>query len=88
MSIYEVNYLCYRVLRHDSLRDAMRSEPQAVLDGLELTDDERAALLAGDVATLYRLGAHEYLLYNLSRAGVLGLTPALFSDRIRAAAQT
>jgi hypothetical protein len=52
---------------------------------LALTDEERAALLAGDVAWLYERGAHPFLLAYLTRWELFGLTVPLYSERIRAA---
>jgi hypothetical protein len=83
MSIYTVNYIGHEVLHDDELRRALKTDPQHALADLELNDQERAALLAGDVATLYQLGAHEYLLYNLARMELFGLDAKRFSDRIR-----
>ena len=50
-----------------------------------LTDEERAALLRGDVAWLYARGAHPFLLAYLTRWELFGLTVPLYSERIRTA---
>jgi hypothetical protein len=44
---------------------------------------EREALLAGDVSTLYRMGLHPFILSFLTRYEILGLTAAVYSERIR-----
>lgn len=85
MSAYEVNLLCRRVLREPELCGRLGREPEATLEAFELTDAERQALLAGDVARLYALGAHEYMLMGLARRGVLGLDIPTFIERIRQA---
>ncbi len=85
MSTYGVNSVGRRVVHDPAFRELLRADPEAALDELELTDEERAALMAGDVTTLYRLGAHEYLLVSIALHGALGLDPKLFSERIRAA---
>ena len=85
MSTFAVNKLCRDVTRDDALRDALKRDPKAALATLPLTDEERAALLAGDVATLFERGAHPYLLANLIRADLFGLSSAVYSERIRAA---
>ena len=46
---------------------------------------EREALLAGDVAELYALGANGYLMMGFARHELFGLTLARFSERIRQA---
>ena len=50
-----------------------------------MTDEERQALLAGDVAKLYRLGANAFLMGYLPRFEVCGLTLPLYNERIRSA---
>jgi hypothetical protein len=88
MSIYEVNLVGRRVLHDPEFREQLRTNPESALSGLELADEERDALLAGEVGRLYALGAHEYLLMNLARYGVLGLDAVTFSDRIRGASRS
>ena len=86
MSIYAVNYLCREVLRDHGFRAAMKADPAAALAKHDLTSDERQALLAGDVAKLYRLGANAFLMGYLPRFEVCGLTLPLYNERIRSAA--
>ena len=86
MSSYEVNKLCRRALREPNFRAALVSDPAATLAELALTDAERSALLAGDVAALYRSGASTFLLSYLPRWQVFGLTVPLYNERMRAAA--
>ncbi len=86
MSIYAVNHACRELLRDHAFRDAMREDPQAALAGLNLTDDERHAMASGDVAWLYRAGAHDFLLGYLMRFGVGGLTLPLYNQRMRSVA--
>jgi hypothetical protein len=85
MSIYNVNYLCRELLRDHAFRAAMKADPAAALKTYDLTEQERAALLAGDVATLYRMGANAFLLGYLCRFEVCGLTLPVFNERIRTA---
>jgi hypothetical protein len=86
MSIYNVNYICRELLRDHAFRAAMKSDPEQALAGYDLTADERKALLAGDVATLYRLGVNSFLMGYLARFEVLGLKLESYNERIRAAA--
>ena len=51
---------------------------------LDLTDEERRALLAGDVGTLYRMGANAFLMNYLARFEVCGLNAANYNERMRA----
>jgi hypothetical protein len=86
MSVYTVNYLCREILRDHAFRAAMKSDPAAAIAKHDLTAEERAALLAGDVAKLYRLGVNAFLMGYLPRFEVCGLTLPLYNERIRSAA--
>lgn len=85
MSIYAVNKLCRDALHDPAFRMALERDPQSAIASLPLADDERSALLAGDVAWLYERGAHPFLLAYLTRWELFGLTVARYSERIRAA---
>lgn len=87
MSVYAVNYLCRELLRDHAFRAAMKADPVAAIANYDLTADERAALLAGDVAKLYRLGVNAFLMGYLPRFEVCGLTVPIYSERIRTAAE-
>jgi hypothetical protein len=85
VSAYAVNLVGRKTLRDAEFSRRLGEDPELALEQFDLTPEERAALLAGDVATLYALGAHEYLLMGLARREVLGLDMPTFSDRIRTA---
>lgn len=85
MSIYAVNKLCRDALHDLAFREALKRDPQSAIAELPLAEDERAALLNGDVAWLYERGAHPFLLAYLTRWDLFGLTVARYSERIRAA---
>jgi Aromatic-ring-opening dioxygenase LigAB, LigA subunit len=86
MSVYAVNHLCREVLRDHAFRAAMKANPASALAKLDLTDAERQALLAGDVATLYRMGVNAFLMGYLPRFEVCGLTMSTYNERIRSVA--
>jgi Aromatic-ring-opening dioxygenase LigAB, LigA subunit len=86
MSVYAVNHLCREVLRDHAFRAAMKADPAAAIARYDLTDQERAALLAGDVATLYRLGVNAFLMGYLPRFEVCGLNLPIYNERIRSCA--
>jgi hypothetical protein len=85
MSIYQLNKLCHRTCADLEFRDAMKRDPAAAITPYDLTDQEREALLAGDVARLFEIGVHPFLLSFLTRYEIFGLTTAIYSERIRAA---
>ena len=83
MSTYEVNKICYRVHHDPKFLEEFRADPRRATEGTVLTEEERAALLSGDVATLSRLGAHDFLLGNLQRFRLLGLTREVYEQRMK-----
>jgi hypothetical protein len=84
MSIFAVNHLCREVLRDHIFRAAMKSDAAKALAPLYLTDDERRALLAGDVGALYRMGVNAFLMGYLARFEVCGLNVEIYNQRMRA----
>jgi len=85
MSVYAVNKLCHRMLRDLDFRAAMQRDPASAIAEYRLTPEEREALLAGDVARLYEMGVHPFILSFLTRYEICGLTAEVYSERIRAA---
>lgn len=83
MSAHEVGRLCRQVLTDEELVAALLADPLAAMAPFDLTDWERNALLAGDVAALHRHGIHGLLLSYLTHAPVLGLDVATYSTRMR-----
>jgi hypothetical protein len=84
MSVFAVNYLCREVLRDHAFRTAMKADPAKALAPLDLTDDERRALIAGDVGTLFRMGVNGFLMGYLARFEVCGLNVQSYNERMRA----
>jgi hypothetical protein len=66
VSDYHLNRALYDAAREHKLLDAITDD--AVLDGYELTADEREALRAGDIKRLYELGANPYLIRRVFRS--------------------
>jgi hypothetical protein len=84
MSIFAVNYLCREVLRDHAFRAAMKADPAKALAPLDLSEDERRTLIAGDVGALYRMGVNGFLMGYLARFEVCGLNVAIYNERMRA----
>jgi hypothetical protein len=82
MSLYAVHEICREALKNEAFRARLNEDPQGALRDFELSDAERDALVAGDVSSLYAMGAHEYALMWLGRAEVLGLTVPGYMQRI------
>jgi hypothetical protein len=85
MSIFAVNKLCRDAFHDLAFREALKRDPEAAIAPLALTDEERSALLNGDVAWLYERGAHPFLLSHLTRWDLFGITAHSYSERIRTA---
>jgi hypothetical protein len=72
VSLLGIHSFIYR-LEHDAeTRGTFQHRDDAAFSGFDLTDDERTALKARDVATLHRLGVHPLFLapeFTLSRFG-------------------
>jgi hypothetical protein len=84
MTIFAVNHLCREVLRDHVFRAAMKADPETALAPLDLTADERRALIAGDVGALYRMGVNGFLMGYLARFEVCGLNVGNYNERMRA----
>jgi hypothetical protein len=68
MNVYLIHTLCRRVLHDEGFRELILENPEAAVSSMPFSDEERKALLAGDVARLYREGALAFLLLILSRS--------------------
>ena len=62
---YALNKVLTAVARVHAMKDRLTD---ADLAGHTLTDDERAALTAGDITRLYELGANPYLIRRVFRS--------------------
>ena len=82
MSAYAINKVCYLSERDERLREQLRTDPEGALATFKLAPEERQALLAGDVATLFRQGGHPFLMQHLARHRLFGLDRDLYRQRI------
>ena len=82
MSIYFVHKIAHQVQKNPEFREHMKRDPAAAIAGFRLTEQERRAVLAGDVGSLAQLGAHGYLLGALARHEVCGLNMQNYTQRI------
>ena len=82
MSIYEVNKILYMSDNDPSFRKQM-AEPASAIAGFRLTEEERTALLNGDLGKLRAMGVHAFLLNHMSRYELCGVNRDNYLDRIR-----
>lgn len=86
MNVYLIHTLCRRVLHDKEFRRLILESPQTAVASMPFSDEERAALLAGDVGRLNREGASGFLLLILNRFEVFGLKLPVFNRRMRTGA--
>jgi hypothetical protein len=78
MSAYALNKMLREVNRNPATREAFFRDRAAVAANFDLTEEERAAVLAHDVHALYRLGVHGLILRPFTiNAGQSGGGPGL-----------
>lgn len=83
MSIYQVHKFCRHVLHDLSFRELALRRPEEAVNRFCFTEEERVALLAGDVGKLFSLGASAFLLLILSRFEIFGLKLSIYNERMR-----
>lgn len=83
MSIYLVNKILYMTDNDPAFRDRMKKDSEMAVAEFKLTEEEREALLTGDVGRLYQMGVHTFLLNHLQRYELFGVTRDNYLDRIR-----
>lgn len=71
MSLYGSQKFLYHLNRDPAVQRRYREDRSALLGDYALTDDERAAIDAGDIGKLYVLGANGQLLMHF--AAFLGM---------------
>ena len=86
MSLVSIGRLGRDLMRNKALRKSFQDNPEEALSEYPhpFSPEERAALLAGDVGALYRMGANAFLMGYLARYRIFGLDPATYSERMRA----
>jgi len=68
MSLYEVQRLIHKLNVEPGVRERFREAPEDLLAEYALEDAERAALLEGDTAALWRMGVHPLMMLHYARA--------------------
>jgi hypothetical protein len=72
MSLFGIHKTLYLLQNDLDFRELLRTDPAAALAGMPLTEREREALLTGDMAELYRMGTHTFLMSRIPRFNALG----------------
>lgn len=67
MSKYQVDKIMREVILDPKVTSAFKVDTAKFLENRDLTEEERKSLIDVDYATLYRLGAHPFLLNGFTR---------------------
>lgn len=81
MSLYEVQRLIHDLNIKPEVVERFRAAPEEALAPYALAEHERAALLAGDVAALWRMGVHPLLMLHYARARRIAMSE--FYEKLR-----
>lgn len=82
MSLYGVHKVCYLIETDLAFRKAMQDYPASALQTMHLTEEERRAFVEKDMAALYKMGVHTFLLSRLPRFGSMGITREEYIERM------
>ena len=81
MSLYSTQKFLYHLNRDAAVQRRYKSDLPALLQEYELDDEERSAILAGDIGKLYVLGSNGQLLMHF--AALLGMPWADYIEAMR-----
>jgi len=85
MSNYGVHKF-FRTCLHDrAFRDLALADPEAAMERMPLTDEEKTLLRNGDAKALYERGVHAFLLSFYTRWNLFGVDVARYSASIQQA---
>ena len=82
MSLYQVQKFLYNLNRDDRVKAAFSEDKNDLLADYDLTDEERDALINGDIGLLYVLGVNGQILMHF--AAFLGIEWFDYLDLMRA----
>jgi hypothetical protein len=72
LSLYGIHKTLYLLQNDLDFRERLRSDPAGALAEMPLSVAEREAFLTGDMAALYRMGTHTFLMSRIPRFNALG----------------
>ena len=86
VSLYQLNKIMYLLEVDAAFLAQMKSDPADAIKDMELTEDERAAVLSGDVGKLYLMGVNMFILDSIARHELFGIDRNSYLAQVRAAA--
>lgn len=82
MTRYALDKALWNYARDGQFKAAFDADPAGSLAGRELSDAERAALVARDTRAIFQLGAHPFLLYSFAIATNGGWSMEMMKDYV------
>jgi len=86
MSLYQLNKILYRLEMDATFLEGMKCNPAEAIKNVELSEEERSALLRGEVGKLYLLGANLFILDSIARHELFGTNRESYLAQVRRAA--
>ena len=86
MSLYNLNKIMYLLEVDAEFLSRMKSNPADAIKDMDLTEEERAAVLSGNVGKLYLLGVNMFILDSIARHELFGINRSSYLVQVRAAA--
>lgn len=87
MSLYQLNKIMYLLEVDPGFLASMKSNPAEAIKAMDLTAEERGAVLRGDVGILYLMGVNIFILDSIARHGLFGITRESYLAQVRGAAE-
>lgn len=87
VSLYQLNKIMYLLEVDAEFLARMKTNPAGAIADFNLTEQERAAVLAGEVGELYLMGVNAFMLDSVARHELLGQNRESYMAKVRAAAQ-
>jgi Aromatic-ring-opening dioxygenase LigAB, LigA subunit len=84
MSVYQLNKILYLLDIDESFLQRVKGDPAETIKEFELSSDERKALLNGNIAALFEMGVHTFLLNATVRHEAFGVTREAYVRQMRA----
>jgi len=87
VSLYQLNKIMYLLDVDADFLARMKRNPAEAIASFDLTEEERGAVLSGDVGKLYLMGVNAFILDSIARHELLGVDRNSYLARVRAAAE-
>lgn len=82
MTRYALDKVLWNYAREPQFKTAFDADTAGAIADRELSDDERAALVARDPRVIFELGAHPFLLYSFAIAANGGWSMEMMKDYV------